>query len=127
MISDTTEEDKNNILILENIMKINHIAIRGFPLSKQVSQQNLPSKYSDSSMIINFSQDTIDLIQNDENFIENLQKEKIKRTLSGTMTSDTSESEVTLKIRKIINVTKLNTELKKNSCPTLMNYIVSIC
>ena len=113
MIPDTTEEDKNNILILENIMKINHIAIRGFSLSKQVSQQNLPSKYSDSSMIINFSQDTIDLAQNDENFIENLQKEKIKITLSGTMTSDTSESEVTLKIRKIINVTKHNTEFKK--------------
>ena len=114
MISDTTKEDKNNILILEYIMKINHIANRGFPLSKQVSQQNLPSNYSDSSSkIINLSQDTIDILHNDENFIENLQKEKIKRTLSGTMTSDTSESEVTLKIREIINVTKHNTELKK--------------
>ena len=40
-------------------------------------------------------------------------KRNKKKPLSGTMTSDTSESEVTLKIRETINVTNHNTELKK--------------
>jgi hypothetical protein len=63
-------------------------------------------------MTINFSQDTMDLIQNDENFIVNVQKEQKLITLSGTLTSDSTDSEVTLKIREIMNVTNHNTEMK---------------
>ena len=111
-ISDTTEEDKNNILTLEDIHRMNHIAIRGFPLSQQLSTHTLPNNYSDSMMTINFSQDTMDLIQNDENFIENLQKEQKLITLSGALTSDSTNSEVTLKIREIMNVTNHNTEMR---------------
>ena len=58
MIYNSTQADKDNLLMLHSIERNSNIDIRAFPIADQVSTNHLPHKYSDRSMIVNFSQET---------------------------------------------------------------------
>ena len=113
LMSNTIEYDKNDLLLLQSIQDRNDIAIRGYPISEQASNQKSPANYADRNMVINFSQETQDVLNNDRDFISNLQDEQIRITVSSSLTTNTSDSEIILKVREILNVVARDKQLKQ--------------
>ena len=90
--------------MLQSIQDRNDIVICGYPISEQASNQKSPANYADRNMVINFSQETQDVLNNDRDFISNSQDEQKRITISSSLTTNTSDSEIILKVREILNV-----------------------
>ena len=67
---ETTISQMTDIIDLIKINQRNDIAIRGFPIKEQVKVNELPEKYSDTNMVVDFSQDTLEMLDNDIDFIK---------------------------------------------------------
>ena len=74
MINKSTQADKDNLLMLHSIERNKNIAIRGFSIEDQVSTNLLPHEYSNRSMVVNFSQETQEILNNDEDFTRGTKK-----------------------------------------------------
>ena len=99
--------------MLQSIQDRNDIVIRGYPISEQASNQKLPTNYADGHMVINFSQENQDILSNNRYFMSNLQDEQKRLTISSSMTTNTSDSEIILKVREILNVVGRDKELRQ--------------
>ena len=71
----TTVDQMNDINYLIEINKRKGIVIRGFPIKEQLQVKSLPENYSDTNMVVDFSQDTLEMIDNDMDFIKTLQNQ----------------------------------------------------